>query len=162
MSKPFLSLALLDTLLARDARGLLSRTLVQERALATSVTASFHALGNDFDFERPMLYTVRVDQTDRGAAADVIGAVDAVIDRIQREGVSDDELTEAHRRYLTWFLDQVAGPGNPHQTRGRMIAAFSLFDDDPDAINRVLPQVLTYWRGQHRANSTDERRPAPG
>ncbi len=142
MSKPFLSLALLDTLLGRNARGLLSRTLVQERALATSVAASFHALGNDFDFDGPMLYTVRVDQTDRGAAADVIGVVDAAIGRIQREGISDNELAEARRRYVTWFLDQVAGPGNPHQTRGRMLAAFALFDDNPEDVNRVLPEVM--------------------
>jgi predicted Zn-dependent peptidase len=36
----------------------------------------------------------------------------------------------------------VAGPGNPHQTLGRMLAAFSLFDDDPGSLNRVLPNVM--------------------
>ena len=136
------ALSVLQTLLTRDPRGLLVRALVDDTRVATSVSASFHALGNDFDFDGPMLYTIRADLSAGRTAAEALAVIDRVIARIQR-GVTAGELADSRLRFATWFLDQVAGPGNPYATRAKMLAAFTLFDGTPHGVNRILPGALS-------------------
>lgn len=137
-TRPFLALSMLNTILGRDERGLLRRALVDERQLATSVTASFHDLGNDLDFDGPMLYTIVVEARPGRSTAEVLGVVDEVMAHV-RERLTAGDLADARVGHAMWFLGQLAGPGNAHATRARTIAAFTLFDGTPDGVNGVLP-----------------------
>jgi predicted Zn-dependent peptidase len=139
-TRAFPALSVLNTVLGRDARGLLRRALVDEKQLATSVTASFHDLGNDLDFDGPMLYTIMVEVSAGHSPAEILGEVDGVMARV-RQGLSSADLADARLRHAMWFLDQLAGPGNAHATRAKTIGAFTLFEGTPEGINRVLPET---------------------
>ncbi len=139
-SREFAAMSLLHSILGRDGRGRLQRTLTDDRRLAASVTATFHDLGNDFDFDGPMLYTIVVQGTPGHGAPELLAAVDDVVNGVQT-GIPDADLGDARLRHAMWFFDQVAGPGNPHAVRAKTIAAFTLFEGTPDGINRALSDV---------------------
>jgi zinc protease len=142
LSRDFLALSLVHTLMTRDERGLLPRALIDETGVATRVAASFHALGNDFDALDPMLYSIRIDCSPHRRAADVLAHVDRVVGRIA-QGVSAQDMALARLRFGVWWLDQLGASSSPYASRARMLAAFTLFDGAPDGVNRILPTVAT-------------------
>src|SRR5262249_20364730 len=62
MTKDFFALSLLDPLLVSDESAKLYQALIKENQVASAVSGGFnYGLGNNFDYNGPMLYTFRVD-----------------------------------------------------------------------------------------------------
>ena len=62
MTKDFFALSLLDPLLVSDESAKMYQALVKENQIASNVQGGFnYGLGNNFDYNGPMLYTFRVD-----------------------------------------------------------------------------------------------------
>ena len=96
MTRDFFALSLLDPLLVSDESAKLYQTLVKDKRIAAGVSGGFnYGLGNNFDYNGPMLYTFRVDYRPDLKGADVLKAVDQVLEGIQRDGITDEELRQA-------------------------------------------------------------------
>jgi predicted Zn-dependent peptidase len=141
LSRDFFALTVLDPLLVGDESARLYQKLVKETQLATRLFGGFNLLGNNWDFNGPMLYTIRVDYKNEGTAAGVLAAVDEVLAAIHRDGISEDDLRQAKVAIASGFYDELEGGIIPGFGRANLLGAFALFDDDPNKINTIMSEV---------------------
>jgi len=142
MTKEFFALTLLDPLLVSDESAKLYQALVKENQVASNVSGGFnYALGNNFDYNGPMLYTFRVDYRPDLKGDDVMKVVDKVIASVQEHGITDDELKQAKVNFRSSFLESLEGGIIPGFGRSDLLAALSLYDDDPNRINTILGEL---------------------
>ena len=143
---------------------------MKENQIASQVQGGFNLLGNNFDYNGPMLYTFRVDYRPDLKGADVLKVVDKVINAVQEHGITEEELKQAKVNFRSSFLDSLeAGSGFG---RADLLAALALYDDDPNRINTILADLekVTLTEVQQAAkkylvpsNRTSiDRRPAGG
>jgi zinc protease len=142
LSREFFALALLDPLLVGDESAKLYQTLIKDKQIASAVSGGFnYGLGNDFDYNGPMLYTFRVDYRPDLKGADVLKAVDEVIGAIQQKGITEDELKQAKVNFRSGFFETIEGGGIPLFGRADLLAALALYDDNPNRINTILADL---------------------
>ena len=142
MTKDFFALSLLDPLLVGDESAKLYQALVKENQIASAVAGGFnYGLGNNFDYNGPMLYTFRVDYRPDMKGADVLKVVDKVIGAVQEHGVTEEELQQAKVNFRSQFLENLEGGIIPGFGRADLLAALSLYDDDPNRINTILTDL---------------------
>src|SRR2546430_8332515 len=113
MTKNCFALKLLYPLLVSYESAKVYQALVKENQIAANVSGGFnYGLGNNFDYNGPMLYTFRVDYRPDLKGADVMKVVDKVINAVQEHGISDDELKQAKVNFRSSFLETLeAGRG---------------------------------------------------
>jgi zinc protease len=87
------------------------------------------------------LYTFRVDYRPDLKGADVLKVVDKVIGGIQEHGITDDELKQAKINFRSSFLDSLEGGMIPGFGRADLLAALTLYDDNPNRINTILSDL---------------------
>src|SRR6266545_4369819 len=142
MTKDFFALSLLDPLLVSDESAKLYQALIKENQIASDVSGGFnYGLGNNFDYNGPMLYTFRVDYRPDIKGADVLKVVDKVITSVQEHGITDDELKQAKVNFRSSFLESLEGGAIPGFGRADLLAALALYDDDPNRINTILAEL---------------------
>ena len=142
MTRDFFALSLLDPLLVGDESAKLYQALVKENQIASDVSGGFnYGLGNNFDYNGPMLYTFRVDYRPDLKGSDVINIVDKVVSAIQEHGITADELRQAKVNFRSSFLENIEGGGIPGFGRSNLLAALALYDDDPGRINTILAEL---------------------
>ncbi|HEV3061709.1 MAG TPA: pitrilysin family protein [Vicinamibacterales bacterium] len=142
MTKDFFSLSLLDPLLVGDESSKMYQALAKENQIASSVAGGFnYGLGNNFDYNGPMLYTFRVDYRPDMKGADVMKIVDKVIGAVQEHGITDDELQQAKVNFRSQFLESLEGGIIPGFGRADLLAALALYDDNPNRINTILSDL---------------------
>ena len=142
MTRDFFALSLLDPLLVSDESAKLYQALVKENQIASNVSGGFnYGLGNNFDYNGPMLYTFRVDYRPDLKGADVLTVVDKVIAAVQEHGITEDELKQAKVNFRSSFLESLEGGSIPGFGRADLLAALALYDDDPNRINTILNEL---------------------
>jgi zinc protease len=142
MTKDFFALSLLDPLLVSDESAKLYQALVKENQVASAVSGGFnYGLGNNFDYNGPMLYTFRVDYRPDLKGADVLKSVDKVISAVQEHGISEQELQQAKVNFRSSFLESLEGGIIPGFGRSDLLAALALYDDNPNRINTILADL---------------------
>jgi len=142
MTKDFFALALLDPLLVGDESAKLYQALVKENQIASGVQGGInYGLGNQFDYNGPMLYTIRVDYDNDKKGADVMKVVDKVLNAVQEHGVAEDELQQAKVNFRSQFLENLEGGIIPGFGRADLLAALALYDDNPGRINTILADL---------------------
>jgi predicted Zn-dependent peptidase len=152
MTKDFFALSLLDPLLVSDESAKLYQALVKENQIASAVAGGFnYGLGNNFDYNGPMLYTFRVDYRPDMKGADVLKVVDKVVGAVQEHGITDEELQQAKVNFRSQFLENLEGGIIPGFGRADLLAALSLYDDDPNRINTILTDLDKVTAAEVRA-----------
>ena len=142
MTKDFFALSLLDPLLVGDESAKLYEALIKENQVASQVAGGFnYGLGNNFDYNGPMLYTFRVDYRPGTKSADVLKIVDRVISAVQEHGVTEEELKQAKVNFRSSFLENLEGGIIPGFGRADLLAALALYDDNPNRINTILSDL---------------------
>jgi zinc protease len=139
MTKDFFALSLLDPLLVSDESAKLYQALIKENQVASDVSGGFNLLGNNFDYNGPMLYTFRVDYRPDLKGADVLKVVDKVISAVQEHGITEDELKQAKVNFRSSFLENLESQGG--FGRADLLAALALYDDNPGRINTILSDL---------------------
>ena len=138
MTRDFFALSLLDPLLVSDESAKLYQALIKENQIASEVSGGFnYGLGNNFDYNGPMLYTFRVDYRPDLKGDDVLKVVDKVITAVQEHGITEDELRQAKVNFRSSFLENLEGGFG----RSDLLAALALYDDDPNRINTILTEL---------------------
>ena len=142
MTPDFFALSLLDPLLVSDESAKMYQALIKENQIASDVTGGFnYGLGNNFDYNGPMLYTFRVDYRPDLKGPDVLKVVDKVISAVQEHGITEDELRQAKVNFRSSFLENLEGGAIPGFGRADLLAALALYDDNPNRINTILADL---------------------
>jgi zinc protease len=142
MTREFFALTLLDPLLVSDESAKMYQALIKENQIASNVTGGFnYALGNNWDYNGPMLYTFRVDYRPDLNGKEVLKVVDKVINAVQEHGITEEELRQAKVNFRSSFLENLEGGGIPLFGRSDLLAALALYDDNPGRINTLLADL---------------------
>ena len=142
MTKDFFALSLLDPLLVSDESAKLYQALIKENQVAADVQGGFnYGLGNNFDYNGPMLYTFRVDYRPDLKGEDILKIVDKVITAVQEHGISEDELRQAKINFRSSFLENIEAGAVPGFGLSDLLAALALYDDNPNRINTILADL---------------------
>ena len=136
------ALQVLSEILGGGSTGRLYRSLVVDQRIAVSAGTGYS--GNDYDQTRFVAYGAPAD----GVELEALGAaIEAEIDRLLAEGVTDKELADAKRGLVTaavYARDSVGGPARAlgsALTSGRSIAEVEAW---PDRIDEVTAEDVLH------------------
>ena len=146
-SPEYFAMGLLDQMLVQGDDSLLYQELVKKHGYTGDVSGAINELGNMFNYDGPMLWTVSLFHDATVKPEQILSAVDTVIEGLQSKPVDqslvDRSITKI-RSNLYDTLGQFGGFG-----RADLMASYALFDDDPGRINsleadfrKVTPQLV--------------------
>ena len=139
---------LIDQILLQGEDSALWQRLVQQRGYSDSVSGGINLLGNMFNYDGPMLWTLSLIHDATVTPAQILGDIDAEVARLQSGPPDAAEL----QRALTKIRAELYGMAASSTRFGLvdLLASFALFDDDPSEINRieqhfraVTPELIT-------------------
>ncbi len=160
------AMVLIREILSEGPDSILYQKLVRDQGLTGNISSSINLLGNAFDYEGPMLYSIWLFHDQKVSTDAVVHAIDQAVERLRTTPVDADTLARAKVKWRSWFYDVLDGSYGIQ--RAGLLAAFALFDDDPGRINKlqseemaVTPALIqktaeTYLRPQNRTIYTIE------
>jgi len=135
-SPDYPAMVLLDRILQGDESSRLYQRIVKDKEIAIDWTGGINfELGNEFDYDGPMLLVSRTLYKPGHTADEILREVDAVISDIQQKGPTARELADAKVRFRSNYYDALETTSG----KANLLAAFALFRDDPSLINKSLP-----------------------
>jgi zinc protease len=126
---------LLDQILVQGRDSRLFNKLVQQASLTGDVTGGINALGNQFNYQGPMLWMVSAYHDADKPASALLAAIDEEVDALIAKPVDAATLARAKtkmRSQLYGVMDEQLGLG-----RLDVLASLALFDNDPARINTL-------------------------
>jgi predicted Zn-dependent peptidase len=126
---------LIDELLLQGADSRLHQEIVQKRGLTDAVYGGMNLLGNMFNYNGPMLYTIALIHDANRKQEEILAAIDAQIARLAAEPVSEAELNRARTKIRSSLYDLVGSSSRFGMVD--LLACFALFDNDPSRINQI-------------------------
>jgi predicted Zn-dependent peptidase len=139
-SPEFWAMALLQQILVAGKDSRLYQELVQRRGLTGEVEGGANLLGNQFNYQGPMLWVGYLFYDPDKNAKDIMTAVDAAIEPVRQAPVDEATLARARIKARSSYysdLERLFGFGRADQ-----LAALALFDGDAEAVNRIEPAIL--------------------
>lgn len=132
----YYAMGLIDQILLQGEDSLLYQELVKKKGYTGSLSGGINAyLGNMFNYNGPMLFTVDLIHDDKFTAKDILSSTDAVIENLQNKPVAQKDIDRAIVKLRSGFYDtlqQFGGVG-----RADLLACFALFDNNPKKINEI-------------------------
>lgn len=130
------AMVVIDAILTTGDDSRLHQKLVQEKGYASAVPGGINwPLGNIYNYNGPMIWSAYLVHDGETSPDDILSEVDAIAADLQTSLVSDEELDRAMTKLRSQIYD-VIGDGN-RVSFVDLLAAFALFDDDPERINRL-------------------------
>ena len=126
---------LLDQILLQGEDSALWQKLVQQRGYSGGVAGGINLLGNLFNYDGPMLWTLYLVHDPDIAPDTILADVDAEIARLRDAPPTAAELERALTKIRADLYD-LAGSSTRFGLVD-LLASFALFDDDPARINRI-------------------------
>jgi predicted Zn-dependent peptidase len=141
------AMGLLDQIVVQGDDSVLRQALVKRKAYTGEVSGGINLLGNQFNYQGPMLWMSYLFHDPKNTPETILGAIDTAVEPLRTKPVTRADLDRALvklRSSLYDSMDEFNGFG-----RVDLLASFALFDDDPGRINRlesefrkVTPQLL--------------------
>ena len=132
----YYAMGLLEQILINGEDSLLYQELVKNKKYTNGINGGVNAyLGNMFNYNGPMLFTVDLIHDDKFTPQEILAASDKVIEQIQNKPLPQSELERAMVKLRSGLYDtmtQFGGFG-----RADLLASFALFDDNPKKINEI-------------------------
>jgi zinc protease len=136
---------LLDLILQGDDSSRFYQRLVKEKEISLDWAGGINfELGNEFDYDGPMLLAARSTYKPGHSAAEILKEIDAIVRDVQENGVTKKELADAKVRFRANFYDLIEST----QGRANLLAAFALFRDDPARINKIVDRFTAVTAAQ--------------
>jgi zinc protease len=120
---------------------------VKKRGFTDSVDGGINLLGNQFNYQGPMLWIANLVHDSSVKPDQILAATDSVIQAVSEHPVTKDQLSRALVKFRAHFyedLTQFGGLG-----RADLMASYALFDDNPAPINdletnlrNVTPELI--------------------
>jgi len=139
-SPEFWAMALLNQLLVEGNDSRLYQELVQKRGITGEVEGGANLLGNQFNYQGPMLWIAYLIHDKDKTPMEVVAAIDAAIEPLRTAPVDAATLDRARVKARSAYFADLEQLNN----FGRMdlLAAHALYDDDAAAVNRIEPHLL--------------------
>jgi zinc protease len=153
----YYAMGLIDQILASGKDSRLYQDLVQKRGLTGEVSSSMNLLGNMFNINGPTLYMAWLFHDKNKSADEILSALDEQIVRLQNEPVDAATLDRARVKMRASLYDEVEGTFG--FGRADLLAAFALFNDDPQQINRVEGELAKVTPALIQKTAQDYLRP---
>ena len=134
----YYAMGLIDQILLEGDDGWLHEELVQKRGMTGNVEGGINLLGNMYNYNGPMLWTMDLYHDNNVKDDDIMAAIDSTVERIRTKPVDQKTLDRALVKTRSDFYDQVSqfnGFG-----RADLLCSFALFDDNPQRINDIETQ----------------------
>ncbi|HEV7425587.1 MAG TPA: insulinase family protein, partial [Thermoanaerobaculia bacterium] len=136
LSSDYAPAVLLDFILQGDDSSRFYQRLVKEKQTSIDWGGGInYELGNEFDYDGPMLMVSRTTYKPGHTAEEILHEVDAIVSDLQQHGPTAREVADAKVRFRSNFYDALETTGG----KANLLASFALFRDDPSQINKVLP-----------------------
>ncbi len=152
------AMGLIDEILAQGRDSWFYQELVQRRGLTGGVNAGINiGLGNQFNYNGPMLWTVALFHDADKSADSILTAMESQIERLRSTPVDQATLERARvklRSDLYANMEQLFGFG-----KADLLASFALFDDDPARINRLEAEFAKVTPEQIQRTAQEYLRP---
>ncbi|HEX5819412.1 MAG TPA: pitrilysin family protein [Gemmatimonadales bacterium] len=148
---------LIDQLMGQGRDSWFYQELVQKRALTGDVSASPNDLGNLYNYDGPMLWTVSVYHDADVPADSIVAAMDSRIAELQAKPVDAATLERARVKLRSAFystLESLNGFG-----KADLLACFALFENDPALINRIMDGFAKVTPDQVQRTAREYLRP---
>ena len=143
----YYAMGLLDQILLQGEDSLLRQELVKKRGYTAAVSGGINQLGNMYNYNGPMLWTVSLFHDATVSPNDIVAAMESVFDQVRSKPLDQKTVDRALVRLRSDLYDnigQLNGFG-----RADLLASFALFDDNPARINtlegefrKVTPALL--------------------
>ena len=140
-------MVLLDQMLIEGDDSLLTQELVKKRGYTDSVDGGINLLGNQFNYNGPMLWIASLIHDSSVKPDQILAAADPIIEALREKPVSKELLDRSMVKLRSQYyqsLTQFGGFG-----RADLMASFALFDDNPGLINslednlrKVTPELV--------------------
>lgn len=131
----YYAMAVLDQLLVQGNDSLLRQELVAEQGYTSDVFGGINLLGNIYNYNGPMLWTVGMIHGSETGREEIMTSVDSVLERVRTEEITEEELNRALTKLRADFYGIV--DSGTRFGLVDLLASFALFDDDPSRINRI-------------------------
>ncbi|HLY17654.1 MAG TPA: pitrilysin family protein [Bryobacteraceae bacterium] len=140
-SPEYFAMGLLDQMLVQGDDSLLYQELVKKHGFTGDVSGAINELGNMYDYDGPMLWTVSLFHDAHVQPDQILAAVDTVIESLQSKPVEQSLLNRSITKVRSDLYDtltQFGGFG-----RADLMACYALFDDDPSKIESLESEFRT-------------------
>ena len=131
----YYAMILLDQILAQGNDALLRKELVKKRGYTSGIQASMNFLGNQFNYNGPMEWTVALFHDSTVTPDQILGAFDEVVEGVRSKPVTKDMLDLARTKLRSSLYDQYGGLNG--LGKADLLCSFALFDDNPNRINSI-------------------------
>ena len=134
-SPEYYAMAVIDQILVQGDDSLLNQRIVNEEGYASSVFGGINLLGNMYNYNGPMLWSVGMIHGDEFTDEEIMTTVDEVIEDLRTNEISQEQLDRAITKLRSQFYSIV--DSSSRFGLADLLAVFALFDDDPTRINRI-------------------------
>ena len=132
----YYAMGLLDQILLQGEDSMLYQELVKNKNYTSGVNGGINGyLGNMFNYNGPMLFSVDLIHDDKYTAQEILAASDAVIAQVQNKPVEQAAIDRAIVKLRSGLYDTMSQFGGVG--RADLLACFALFDDKPEHINQI-------------------------
>jgi predicted Zn-dependent peptidase len=139
-SPEYWAMALIQQILVAGPDSRMYQELVQKRGLTGEVEGGANLLGNQFDYQGPMLWMAYLFHDAAHSPKEIVSAIDAAIEPLRQAPVDTATLERARLKARSAYysdLDRLFGFG-----RADLLASLALFDNDAAEVNRIEPSLL--------------------
>jgi predicted Zn-dependent peptidase len=134
------AMVVLDQVLVQGDASRLHQKLVQEKGYGPFVGGGINwPLGNIYNYNGPMITTMYMIHGAEHDPATITADLQAIVEDIQENGITDAELERAKTQLLSSLYDTL-GDGN-RLGLVDLLASFALFEDNPDRINGLSEEL---------------------
>jgi zinc protease len=142
--------ALLDYALHSGRSGRFYRRLVQEQQLAVEVSGD---TGDLIELNGPCQIVTHVFYKPEVTDAQMLAAYDAVVEEVRKNGIGSAELEQIKVKFRSDFVSTLeSGRGGfPRFGLLHYLACFTLFDNEPGWINKILEKYTSVTAEQVRS-----------
>ena len=132
----YYAMGLLDQILVQGKDSRLYQALVQKSGLTGDVEGGINSgLGDMFNIDGPTLWDASLFHDKDKPADQILAVFDQEIEKVRTTPVSKEELDRAMVKVRSSLYDNIEGLFG--FGRADLLACYALFDDDPNAINKI-------------------------
>ena len=134
----FYAMGVLDQILLQGEDCMLREALVRQHGMTGSVDGGINELGNMFNYNGPMLWEASLIHDSSMSPEAIMAVVDSVVNVMSAKVIDQATLDRAIVKFRSFFYGTIGDLG---LGRADLLAAFSLFDDDPSRINSIEKRI---------------------
>ncbi|HZS61153.1 MAG TPA: pitrilysin family protein [Gemmatimonadaceae bacterium] len=131
----FFAMGYIDQILLQGHDAKLYQALVQRGGVTGDVSGGINLLGNQFDYEGPMLWTVSLFHDAQHSPDEILKLADAVIDSLRTVPIDAPTLARARVKERAAIYDVLGGQFG--FGRADLLACYALFDHDPGYVDSL-------------------------